>query len=63
EAPSGLTSGGGFGLLSVREQIARLGGSMTIESVRGLGTRASIRVPLETNGGQPVEQPEGETAR
>jgi PAS domain S-box-containing protein len=37
----------GFGLLSVRQQITRLGGELTIESTPGRGTLASVRVPME----------------
>lgn len=44
--PDGAASRQGFGLLSVREQIARLGGELTLESSSGRGTRASVRVPL-----------------
>ncbi len=36
----------GFGLFSVREQMARLGGTVTIESLPRPGTRATLRVPL-----------------
>jgi signal transduction histidine kinase len=36
----------GFGLFSVREQMARLGGTVTIESLPRRGTRATLRVPL-----------------
>jgi two-component system CheB/CheR fusion protein len=36
----------GFGLFSVREQIARLGGTVDIESTPRQGTRVSLRVPL-----------------
>jgi two-component system CheB/CheR fusion protein len=38
--------GGGFGLLSVRSQIARLGGALEVQSAPGRGTVASVRVPL-----------------
>jgi signal transduction histidine kinase len=37
---------GGFGLLSVREQIARLGGSVEVVSALEQGTRITISVPL-----------------
>jgi PAS domain S-box-containing protein len=37
----------GFGLLSVREQIARLGGKLIIESAPGRGTLARVCVPLQ----------------
>lgn len=40
----------GFGLLSVREQIARLGGKVFIESSPGRGTQARVRVPLQPPG-------------
>ncbi len=40
------SAGGGFGLFSVREQIARLGGAVEITSRRGEGTRIRMRVPL-----------------
>ncbi len=36
----------GFGLFSVREQIARLGGTVDIESTPRRGTRVSLRVPV-----------------
>jgi signal transduction histidine kinase len=36
----------GFGLFSVREQIARLGGTVEIESTPRRGTRVSLRVPV-----------------
>jgi two-component system CheB/CheR fusion protein len=39
----------GFGLLSVRQQITRLGGELTIESTPGRGTLASVRVPMQTS--------------
>jgi two-component system CheB/CheR fusion protein len=38
----------GFGLLSVREQIARLGGNMVVDSSPGRGTLMGVRVPLQT---------------
>jgi two-component system CheB/CheR fusion protein len=40
----------GFGLFSVREQIARLGGTVAIESKPRRGTRVSVRVPLLKEG-------------
>ncbi len=48
--PERLTSvanEGGFGLMSVREQISRLGGTVEITSAKGRGTRAVVRVPLK----------------
>ena len=44
------SSGGGFGLFSVREQINRLGGTVEIISTPGQGTHVNIRVPLNTDG-------------
>jgi signal transduction histidine kinase len=38
--------GAGFGLFSVREQIARLGGTIEIASTPGQGTRVNLRVPV-----------------
>jgi signal transduction histidine kinase len=39
----------GFGLLSVREQVRRLGGMLDVESAAERGTRVSVRVPLRTS--------------
>ncbi len=49
-APTDRAGGGGFGLLSVREQIASLGGTLKIDSAPQQGTRVSVRVPLHTSG-------------
>ena len=49
-APTDRAGGGGFGLLSVREQIASLGGTLKIDSAPQQGTRVSVRVPLLTRG-------------
>jgi len=38
----------GFGLVSLRNRIERLGGSLEIESVRGQGTTCRISLPLQT---------------
>jgi len=46
---------GGFGLFSVREQMARLGGSVDIKSAAHQGTRVSMRVPLKTGDRPPSE--------
>jgi signal transduction histidine kinase len=40
-------AGVGFGLLSIRERITALGGTLTIDSVLGLGTSVALRVPLQ----------------
>lgn len=47
------SSGGGYGLLNIRDQIRRLGGKMEMVAAPGQGTRVSILVPLD-----PGEQPE-----
>lgn len=47
----------GFGLLSVREQIGRLGGTLQITSAPSHGTRVNMRLPLtlagKTTNGEP----------
>ncbi len=48
--PSKLVSQGGFGLMSVREQIGRLGGTTEVASARNEGTRVRIRVPSLSRG-------------
>jgi signal transduction histidine kinase len=47
EAVTTSSTGGGFGLFSVREQINRLGGTMKVESRRRRGTSVSLRLPLK----------------
>jgi PAS domain S-box-containing protein len=44
-------SSGGFGLFSVREQIARLGGTVDIQSTPRDGTRVTLRVPTAMEDG------------
>ena len=39
-------SGGGFGLFNVRERLSHLGGTLTIDSKKGEGTRVAIAAPL-----------------
>jgi two-component system CheB/CheR fusion protein len=48
-APADRSSPGRFGLFSVREQIARLGGNLQIHSAPQRGTVVSLRVPLKTS--------------
>jgi two-component system, chemotaxis family, CheB/CheR fusion protein len=48
DAPADRRQRDAFGLLSVREQIARIGGTLTIEAAPRQGTRASVHVPLRT---------------
>ncbi|MGD0679138.1 MAG: chemotaxis protein CheB [Polyangiaceae bacterium] len=49
EAPTDGPTDRGFGLLSVREQIVGLVGTLKIESAPHQGTRVTIRVPLQAN--------------
>jgi two-component system, chemotaxis family, CheB/CheR fusion protein len=49
DAPRDRPSPGGFGLLSVREQITRLGGTLKVESAPQAGTRVSVAVPLQAS--------------
>jgi PAS domain S-box-containing protein len=37
---------GGFGLFSIRERVASVGGEVVIESAPGAGTRVTLRVPV-----------------
>ena len=51
EPGSGTTSGGGgFGLIGMRQRIARVAGSLAIESAPGGGTAVSARVPAIAAG-------------
>jgi len=43
-----------FGLFSIREEIALVGGSTTIESEPGVGTLVEVRVPCGLNWSQPA---------
>jgi len=52
-APLSPQGGGGFGLLSVRAQIARLGGVLDVKSAPGRGTLASVLVPLQVTATSP----------
>jgi PAS domain S-box-containing protein len=42
--------GGGFGLFSIRERLAVLGGSLAIHSSPGKGTSAQVVIPVPANG-------------
>lgn len=50
EATQFAPSASGFGLFSVRESIELLGGTLEIESGRGLGTMARLHVPRRDGG-------------
>jgi signal transduction histidine kinase len=45
----------GFGLLSVRERLGYLGGSMSVVSTPGNGTVVTLSVPLLEDGMPPLE--------
>ena len=47
----------GFGLVSVRERLAFIGGSLALESVPGDGTLATLIAPLETEEQAAEETP------
>jgi len=46
-----------FGLFSIREEIALVGGSTVIESEPGIGTIVEVRVPCGLNWSQPPDSP------
>ena len=52
----GAEPSGGFGLTSMTERVAQLGGDFRVESAPGRGTRLMARLPLET----PATAPSGE---
>lgn len=51
----GGASGGGFGLFSIRERLAAIGGSLTIETGLGEGTTVTMEAPLYIEE-RPAEQ-------
>jgi signal transduction histidine kinase len=58
--PAAGSPGSGLGLLSVRERLELLGGSVTVESVPGGGTRVVLVAPAEA--GAPSGRPSGARA-
>ncbi len=50
-SPEEAAGAGTFGLLGMRERVARFGGVVTVAGVPGRGTSLAIRIPLE--GGRP----------
>src|SRR5690606_6270287 len=41
---------GGYGLFSVRERLAAVGGALRVDSVPGRGTRVELQVPARPSG-------------
>jgi signal transduction histidine kinase len=52
-APRGNGSPGGFGLTAMGERVARLAGTLEVESAPGQGTTLAVSIPLLPAGGQP----------
>jgi signal transduction histidine kinase len=55
EAPTQRTFDGGFGMLSLRAQVASLGGTLKIESAPRQGTRVTLQVPARAHDQRPDE--------
>ena len=47
--------GTGYGLISIRDRVTALGGSMDLESTPGEGTALGIRLPLHSGTGTDTE--------
>ena len=45
-SPASVENAGGFGLRSMTERAARVGGALSVESAPGAGTRVRVEVPL-----------------
>src|SRR5688500_123957 len=45
--PKTVSQSGGFGLQGIQERVQQLGGTLIIDSVPFIGTRLSVRIPLE----------------
>jgi signal transduction histidine kinase len=43
---------GGFGLFSIRQRLAHMGGELTVESAEGKGTKVTLSAPLSIEQGQ-----------
>ncbi|GAA4923639.1 signal transduction histidine kinase [Stackebrandtia albiflava] len=50
-APGVIAPGRGFGMRSMRDRLARLGGSLEVESRPGEGTAIAARIPFAGSGG------------
>lgn len=51
--PKSVTGRNGYGLITMEERIKKLGGTLTINSSPGHGTRISFSAPLKSPGAQP----------
>ena len=54
--PGSVEEKGGLGLVSMRERLHMLGGTIVIDSRPGEGTRIEVRLPLNTSSGGQKEQ-------
>jgi signal transduction histidine kinase len=50
-APRGNGLPGGYGLTAMRERVARLAGTLAVESAPGAGTTLAVTIPLAVAGG------------
>ena len=53
-SPQALEEGNGLGLAGMRERAALIGGSLTVQSAPGKGTRITVIIPLTTTGEKQV---------
>lgn len=56
-------SGRGIGLAAVKNELKRLGGTVTVESERGVGTRLRFRLPTAPNAANNIQIPALERVR
>jgi hypothetical protein len=54
-SPNGASPNGGYGLTGMEQRLARIGGTLTIESAPGSGTTLNAAVPL--TGSRPGDPP------
>jgi glucose-6-phosphate-specific signal transduction histidine kinase len=55
--PPGSVVARGLGLISIRERVAQLNGTITIESTRGHGTRLVVELPAREAPAERVADP------
>lgn len=59
------SAGSGYGLFSISERLAALGGQLSVDSAPGSGARITLKVPIEAEASAPLsnaEDPEEQTA-